>query len=71
VSNAGAVCTTPSNPPEADLARQQLLVGGGMLATARALSVAGGRPALSRCSVYPPCRRRRAGDMMIDGVFFP
>src|ERR671911_1138228 len=47
-----------------------MLVGGGMLATARALSVAGGRPALSRCSVYAPCRRR-AGDMMIDGVFFP
>ena len=35
----------------------------------RTLSVAGGRPALSWCSVYAPCRR--AGDMMIDGVFMP
>ena len=72
MSNAGAVCTSPSGPLWADRVRELELVAKRNLATVRALSVVGGRPALSRCSVCASgCALWRASYMMIDGVFFP
>jgi hypothetical protein len=69
VSNAGAVCTSPSRSPWEDRVRKRTAVVERSPVTIRALAVAGGRPALSRCSVCASygC----AGYVMIDGVFLP
>lgn len=67
MSNASVVCSSPSIT-EVDRVRLRTLIARRKLATVRVLPVAGGRPALSRCSVCAPYKR--AGYMMIDGVLF-